>query len=85
VLHELEEEEKIMILRNHSEKLAISFGLLNTTKGTTLRVCKNLRICVDYHNAIKLVSKIDKREIIVRDNKRFRHFKNGFCSCGDYW
>ncbi|KAL5098530.1 hypothetical protein RYX36_002857 [Vicia faba] len=85
VLHELEEEEKIKILRNHSEKLAISFGLLNTAKGTTLRVCKNLRICVDCHNAIKLVSKVDKREIIVRDNKRFHHFKKGFCSCGDYW
>lgn len=85
VLHELEEDEKIKILRNHSEKLAISFGLLNTAKGTTLRVCKNLRICVDCHNAIKLVSKVDEREIIVRDNKRFHHFKNGFCSCGDYW
>ncbi|CAL5186725.1 unnamed protein product [Lathyrus oleraceus] len=85
VLHELEEEEKINILRNHSEKLAISFGLLNTAKGTTLRVCKNLRICVDCHNAIKLVSKVDKREIIVRDNKRFHHFRKGFCSCGDYW
>ncbi|XP_004516865.1 pentatricopeptide repeat-containing protein At1g18485 [Cicer arietinum] len=85
VLHELEEEEKIKILRSHSEKLAISFGLLNTAKGTTLRVCKNLRICVDCHNAIKLVSKVAKREIIVRDNKRFHHFKKGFCSCGDYW
>ncbi|WJX72275.1 hypothetical protein P8452_56168 [Trifolium repens] len=85
VLHELEEEEKVKILRSHSEKLAISFGLLNTAKGTTLRVCKNLRICVDCHNAIKLVSKVDKREIIVRDNKRFHHFKKGFCSCGDYW
>ncbi|GAU23270.1 hypothetical protein TSUD_281630 [Trifolium subterraneum] len=79
------EDEKVKILRSHSEKLAISFGLLNTAKGTTLRVCKNLRICVDCHNAIKLVSKVDKREIIVRDNKRFHHFKKGFCSCGDYW
>lgn len=85
VLHELEEEEKIEILKSHSEKLAISFGLLNTAEGTTLRVCKNLRICVDCHNAIKLVSKVVKREIIVRDNKRFHHFKNGFCTCGDYW
>ncbi|XP_061367606.1 pentatricopeptide repeat-containing protein At1g18485 [Gastrolobium bilobum] len=85
VLHELEEEEKIKILKSHSEKLAISFGLLNTAKGTTLRVCKNLRICVDCHNAIKLVSKVAEREIFVRDNKRFHHFKNGFCTCGDYW
>ncbi|KAL9314380.1 hypothetical protein ACSQ67_019832 [Phaseolus vulgaris] len=85
VLHELEEEEKIKILKRHSEKLAISFGLLNTAKGTTLRVCKNLRICVDCHNAIKLVSKVVERDIVVRDNKRFHHFKNGFCTCGDYW
>ena len=85
VLHELEEEEKIKILKSHSEKLAVSFGLLHTAEGTTLRVCKNLRICIDCHNAIKLVSKVVEREIIVRDNKRFHHFKNGFCSCGDYW
>ncbi|KAI4346267.1 hypothetical protein L6164_013333 [Bauhinia variegata] len=85
VLHELEEEEKIDILRSHSEKLAISFGLLNAGEGTALRVIKNLRICVDCHNAARLISKVVKREIIVRDNKRFHHFKNGFCSCGDYW
>ncbi|GMY15433.1 pentatricopeptide repeat-containing protein At1g18485 [Fagus crenata] len=85
VLHELREEEKIEVLRGHSEKLAISFGLLNTTKGVTLRICKNLRICVDCHNAAKLISKAAEREIIVRDNKRFHHFKHGFCSCQDYW
>ncbi|XP_057465241.1 pentatricopeptide repeat-containing protein At1g18485 [Actinidia eriantha] len=85
VLHELKEEEKIEILRGHSEKLAISFGLLKTTEGVTLRVCKNLRICGDCHNAIKLVSKVVDRKIVVRDNKRFHHFSNGLCSCGDYW
>ncbi|XP_027344922.1 pentatricopeptide repeat-containing protein At1g18485 [Abrus precatorius] len=85
VLHDLEEEDKIKTLRNHSEKIAISFGLLNTTKGTTLRVCKNLRICVDCHNAMKLVSKVVERDILVRDNKRFHHFKSGLCICGDYW
>ncbi|KAJ6374044.1 hypothetical protein OIU78_029699 [Salix suchowensis] len=57
VLHEVGEEEKIDILRGHSEKLAISFGLLKTTKGTPLRVYKNLRICADCHNAAKLISK----------------------------
>ena len=85
VLHELKEEEKIEILKGHSEKLAISFGLLKTSKGSTLRICKNLRICADCHCAAKLVSKAVEREIIVRDNKRFHHFKDGFCSCGDYW
>uniref|UniRef100_A0A803PN52 DYW domain-containing protein n=1 Tax=Cannabis sativa TaxID=3483 RepID=A0A803PN52_CANSA len=85
VLHELEEEEKIEKLRGHSEKLAISFGLLKTSKGSTIRVCKNLRICLDCHNAAKLISKAFEREIVVRDNKRFHHFKDGLCSCSDYW
>lgn len=85
VLHDLAEEEKLHILRGHSEKLAISFGLLKSAEGMTMRVCKNLRICNDCHNAIKLVSKVTNRNIIVRDNKRFHHFKNGSCSCGDYW
>ncbi|XP_022135532.1 pentatricopeptide repeat-containing protein At1g18485 [Momordica charantia] len=85
VLHELEEVEKIKILKGHSEKLAISFGFLKTKEGTTLRICKNLRICRDCHSAAKFISKAAKREIIIRDNKRFHHFKNGFCSCGDYW
>jgi hypothetical protein len=31
------------------------------------------------------MSKIVGRELIVRDNKRFHHFKDGKCSCGDYW
>ncbi|KAG7979272.1 hypothetical protein I3843_05G122000 [Carya illinoinensis] len=85
VLHELSEEEKIEALRGHTEKLALSFGLLKTTKGATLRICKNLRICVDCHNVAKLISKVVAREIVVRDNKRFHLFKDGFCSCGDYW
>lgn len=85
VQHELSEDEKIEQLRGHSEKLAITYGLIRTSEGTTLRVYKNLRICVDCHNAAKLISKAVEREIVVRDNKRFHHFKNGFCSCGDYW
>nr|XP_043639537.1 pentatricopeptide repeat-containing protein At1g18485 [Erigeron canadensis] len=85
VLHELTEDEKVDILRAHSEKLAVSFGLLRTGKGKTLRIFKNLRICEDCHSAIKLVSKVVDREIIVRDNKRFHHFRDGQCSCGNYW
>lgn len=85
VLHELTEDEKVDILRGHSEKLAVSFGLLRARKGVTLRIFKNLRICEDCHNAIKLVSKAVDREVIVRDNKRFHRFRYGHCSCGDYW
>lgn len=85
VLHDLNSEEKEENLCNHSERLAIAFGLISTAPGTTLRIKKNLRACVNCHSATKLISKIVDREIIVRDANRFHHFKDGFCSCGDYW
>lgn len=85
VLHDLDEEMKENILRYHSEKLAIAFGLLNTPENTTLRIMKNLRVCNDCHSAIKFISKLADREIIVRDATRFHHFKGGVCSCRDYW
>ncbi|XP_004487896.1 pentatricopeptide repeat-containing protein At3g57430, chloroplastic [Cicer arietinum] len=85
VLHNVDEEEKESMLCGHSERLAIAFGLLNTSHGTTIRVAKNLRVCNDCHVATKFISKIVDREIIVRDVRRFHHFRNGTCSCGDYW
>ncbi|KAL2933238.1 hypothetical protein RDABS01_016357 [Bienertia sinuspersici] len=85
VLHDLDEDVKDHKLRHHSEKLAIAFGLLNTPDNTTLRIMKNLRVCNDCHSAIKYISKLVGREIIVRDATRFHHFKGGVCSCRDYW
>lgn len=85
VLHELEEEEREYALRFHSEKLAIAFGLMNTGDDVVIRIVKNLRICGDCHLAIKFMSVIARREIIVRDKHRFHHFKDGECSCKDYW
>ncbi|KAK4721917.1 hypothetical protein R3W88_012150 [Solanum pinnatisectum] len=85
VLHDLDYEVKEQILRHHSEKLAIAFGLINTPENTTLRIMKNLRVCNDCHSAIKFISKLVGREIILRDATRFHHFKGGFCSCRDYW
>ncbi|KAH0468693.1 hypothetical protein IEQ34_001925 [Dendrobium chrysotoxum] len=85
VLHNVDEDEKEILLCGHSEKLAIAFGLLNTPAGSTIRVAKNLRVCNDCHEATKFISKIVKREIILRDVRRFHHFKDGSCSCGDYW
>ncbi|CAI0391795.1 unnamed protein product [Linum tenue] len=74
------------ILRIRSEKLAVAFGLLNTKEGAEIVVMKNLRICGDCHLFMKLVSKIlPRREFIVRDPTRFHHFRNGVCSCKDYW
>ncbi|KAJ6870846.1 hypothetical protein NC652_036496 [Populus alba x Populus x berolinensis] len=85
VFHDTDSEEKENSLVNHSEKLAIAFGLMNIPPGLPIRVMKNLRICSDCHVAIKLISDIHNREIIVRDTSRFHHFKHGKCSCGDYW
>eukprot|EP01018_Ginkgo_biloba_P036669 Gb_31699 [translate_table: standard] len=85
VLHDVEEVKKEFILFAHSEKLAIAFGLINTSPGTPIRIIKNLRVCGDCHCATKFISKIVGREIIVRDANRFHHFKDGWCSCGDYW
>ncbi|CAJ1956492.1 unnamed protein product [Sphenostylis stenocarpa] len=85
VLFDVEEEEKEYFLGCHSEKLAVAFALISTSAKDVIRVVKNLRVCGDCHEAMKLVSKLTKREIIIRDNNRFHHFSEGSCSCGDYW
>lgn len=85
VLHDVEEEEKEHMLKYHSEKLAVAFGILHVPPGRPIRVIKNLRVCKDCHNAIKHISKIVNRTIILRDSNRFHHFDGGLCSCGDYW
>ncbi|OVA18322.1 Pentatricopeptide repeat [Macleaya cordata] len=80
-----DEEEKANSLVHHSEKVAVAFGLIRTSPGMPLRIVKNLRVCDDCHCAMKLISKIYERDIILRDRNRFHHFKGGCCSCGDYW
>lgn len=85
VLQDVEEDEKEQILLSHSERLAIAFGIISTSPRSPIRIFKNLRVCGDCHNATKYISKITEREIIVRDSNRFHQFKDGICSCGDYW
>ncbi|KAM0024675.1 putative tetratricopeptide-like helical domain superfamily, DYW domain-containing protein [Helianthus debilis subsp. tardiflorus] len=85
VLQDVEEDEKQHILTSHSERLAIAYGIINTPARTPIRIFKNLRVCGDCHNATKFISRITEREIIVRDSNRFHNFKDGVCSCGDYW
>nr|XP_043627350.1 pentatricopeptide repeat-containing protein At4g21065-like [Erigeron canadensis] len=85
VLADIEEEEKETALSYHSEKIAIAFMLINTPNGAPMTVMKNLRVCADCHLVIKLISKVFKREIVVRDRSRFHHFKDGSCTCKDYW
>ncbi|KAL3647826.1 hypothetical protein CASFOL_008794 [Castilleja foliolosa] len=85
VLRDVEEKEKVKMLYGHSERLALAYGLLNTGRGKVIRVTKNLRVCGDCHTFTKLVSKFFEREIVVRDANRFHHFRDGVCSCGDFW
>ncbi|KAK1388989.1 Pentatricopeptide repeat-containing protein [Heracleum sosnowskyi] len=85
VFYNVEEEIMEKMLWEHSERLAIAFAIINTVPGTPIRIKKNLRTCDDCHTVTKLISKLTGREIIMRDIRRYHHFKNGSCSCGDYW
>ncbi|PKU73024.1 Pentatricopeptide repeat-containing protein [Dendrobium catenatum] len=85
VLHDIEDEEKIHVINVHSERLAIAYGLMIIDQDRPIRIVKNLRVCVDCHEFSKMVSKVLVREIIVRDGSRFHHFRDGSCSCLDYW
>ncbi|KAF5193869.1 Pentatricopeptide repeat-containing protein [Thalictrum thalictroides] len=85
VLHDVDEEVKKDMIYKHSEKLAIAFGILVNGTAIPIMITKNLRICGDCHSAAKFISLVEKCAIVVRDSKRFHHFANGLCSCGDYW
>ncbi|PNT57792.1 hypothetical protein POPTR_001G321700v4 [Populus trichocarpa] len=85
VLHDMEEQEKERELFWHSERWAVAYGLLKAVPGTVIRIVKNLRICGDCHTFLKLTSSIVHKEIIVRDATRYHHFKDGRCSCNDFW
>ncbi|KAL1329809.1 hypothetical protein HN51_046993 [Arachis hypogaea] len=84
-LHDVDDEEKGDLLFEHSEKLALAYGILTIPPGSPIRITKNLRICGDCHSAITYISMIVEHEIILRDSSRFHHFKNGSCSCKGYW
>ncbi|KAK1395225.1 Pentatricopeptide repeat-containing protein [Heracleum sosnowskyi] len=85
VLFDIEEEEKENTACEHSEKVAIAFGLISLNEGAPIRIVKNLRVCSDCHVVTKLISKMFDREIIVRDRNRLHHFKDGECSCNGCW
>ncbi|XP_042434966.1 pentatricopeptide repeat-containing protein At3g49170, chloroplastic-like isoform X3 [Zingiber officinale] len=77
VLHDIEDHLKEQYLLQHSEKIAVAFGLINTSGPKPIRVFKNLRVCGDCHNAIKCISKATGRDVILRDSNRFHHIRNG--------
>jgi pentatricopeptide repeat protein len=85
LLPDIHPDEQNIPRAYHSERLAIAFGLISTSPCTPLRITQSHRLCRDCHKIIKFLTKVTKREIVVRDGSRFHHFKLGTCSCGDYW
>ncbi|KAL1561761.1 pentatricopeptide repeat-containing protein [Salvia divinorum] len=85
VLVDLSEDEKKEAILWHSEKLALCYGLISREKQSTIRIIKNLRICEDCHDFMKMASKVLDTEIIIRDRTRFHQCRDGVCSCKDYW
>ncbi|UJR23867.1 hypothetical protein I4U23_026839 [Adineta vaga] len=73
------------VLNSHSERLALAFNFIQRPVPSRIQIVKNLRICGDCHGAIKLISKIRRCEIIVRDANRIHHFSDGKCSCNDHF
>ncbi|XP_057450135.1 pentatricopeptide repeat-containing protein At1g71420 [Lotus japonicus] len=88
-LYDTEVEHKEDQLFHHSEKMALVFAIMNEGNlpcgGNVIKIMKNIRICADCHNFMKLASNLFQKEIVVRDSNRFHHFKNATCSCNDYW
>lgn len=82
-LHDVDEERECIPM-GHSELLAISFGLISTQAGETIRITKNLGVCRNCHQFAKAISRIEGREMIVKDPSCFHHFKHGCCSCKNF-
>ncbi|XWS34933.1 hypothetical protein CRYUN_Cryun21dG0080000 [Craigia yunnanensis] len=84
MLDELDENRNHS-LRLHNENLAIALGLLKLQSSMLICIFKNLLVYNDCHEVTKLISIIFNVEIIIGDHAIFHHFKDGSCSCMDYW
>ncbi|CAL4895129.1 unnamed protein product [Urochloa decumbens] len=86
IAYNVPEEEKEKLLLSHTEKLAITYGLIHSDASRVpIRVIKNTRMCNDCHEVAKHISAICDRQIILRDADKFHHFTSGKCSCNDCW
>ncbi|KAL3840276.1 hypothetical protein ACJIZ3_024867 [Penstemon smallii] len=83
---DIQEEEREESGGVHSEKVALAFALINSSQTfRCVRIVKNFRMCQNCHMFAKLISKAHGREIYLNDSKCLHHFKDGICSCADYW
>ncbi|XP_071700945.1 pentatricopeptide repeat-containing protein At4g32450, mitochondrial-like [Rutidosis leptorrhynchoides] len=85
VVHsDVDQESKEEDVLLHDEKRALSLLLLTTPARSPVRIIKNLYVCRDCHDALKIISKIVGRSIVVIvDHWRIHRFNNGACSCGE--
>ncbi|GFY97452.1 pentatricopeptide (PPR) repeat-containing protein [Actinidia rufa] len=85
VFQSVDRVEKEKVLLTHTEKLAIMYGLLKMGSSAPIRVIKNTRVCSDCHMFSKYASLMKCRDILLKDGVRFHHFREGKCSCNDFW
>ena len=77
--------KKMTLPCQHSVRLAVCYGLISSSPRTPVLVKKNVRICDDCHVALQRISKVCRRHIIVGDSSIYHNFREGSCSCGEYW
>ncbi|KAL3743623.1 hypothetical protein ACJRO7_018833 [Eucalyptus globulus] len=85
VYQNIDDVEKEKVLLSHTEKLAITYGLMKRQGSAPIRVIKNSRVCSDCHTVAKYISMLRNCEIIIKDGVRFHHLSKGNCSCKDCW
>ncbi|KAH7425125.1 hypothetical protein KP509_11G040800 [Ceratopteris richardii] len=57
----LSDEEKQDRLWQHSERIALVFGLISTPPGTSVSITKNLQVCADCQSILKFMSKFERK------------------------
>lgn len=82
--HNLSDSEIEESLCGHAEKLSIMFGMMSLPKNQRIVVTKNINMCRDCHNMVRLTTSVKDREIHVQDASRLHEMKNGVCSCDGF-
>ncbi|KAL1198099.1 Pentatricopeptide repeat-containing protein [Cardamine amara subsp. amara] len=86
IIHQdVSDSEKEKLLMGHTEKLAMTYGLIKKKGTAPIRVVKNTNICSDCHTVAKYISVLRNREIVLHEGSRVHHFRDGKCSCNDAW
>ncbi|XP_024521940.1 pentatricopeptide repeat-containing protein At2g13600 isoform X1 [Selaginella moellendorffii] len=70
-----------------SERFAAGCALVNTAAGTDIRISKSGRVCGDCHDVLAAISRQGGggRLVVCKDISCVHAFRDGHCSCGDFW